>query len=206
MLEERNTGGGGSELTGYRAGEASSESGIPVESRVDPTSVMPAFDQGKAVESMSLEEAQREWREMTVDSGEKYKDFPRSVFLARRDALWKLGFAEKIKGDQKAQQEKSKGWLERENERIEARDVKEVEGNLEERLVKYFGGEKEADSKVKSAQSLVKKYVQNPKDLRWIDESGLGNDFRTISLVAELNDILEGARVRMRKGKKGGGK
>ena len=163
----------------------------------DPTQVMPVFDQGKAVDSMSVEEAQKEWREMTV-SDEKFKDFPRSVFLARRDALWKLGFSEKIGQDQKAQQEKSNEWLKGENERIEERDLREVEGKLEERLIKHFGTEDIANSKVKSAQALVKKYVTNPKDLQFLDDSLLGNDFEVIGIVARLNEILEGARSKMK--------
>jgi hypothetical protein len=177
--------------------EGSPGSDISISSRVDPTSVMPVFDQGKAVDSMSVEEAQKEWREMTV-SDEKFKDFPRSVFLNRRDALWKLGFEEKIKQNQKAEEEKNRGWLEGENEKIEERDAREVEGKLEERLVKHFGSEEEANKKVRSAQSLVKKYVTNPKDLQFLDESLLGNDFEVIGIVARLNEILEGARSKMK--------
>ena len=173
--------------------KASLESGsidIPLSSQVDPTGVMPPFDQGRAVNSMTVEEAKNEWKEMTLDTEGKYKNFPRSVFLSRRDALWERGFAEGLKNEEKTRQEESRKWLERENERIEDRDAKEALKKAERDLKSHFGGEKGAEEALKLAQGVLKRFGK-PQDLAFLESTGLGNDVEMIETLAKIGKILE---------------
>jgi hypothetical protein len=136
----------------------------------------------------------------------KMDHWSRQGMLKRRDALYKRAApspeeAARLKEEEEA---RSKESLEREIERYELRDALEAEKTLEEKLIRHFGDEKTASEKVKSAQALVKKYITNPRDLQFLDDSGLGNDFEVIGMVARLNEILTESRSRMRKSKKGG--
>ncbi len=179
-----------SEETGSGNSGGQGQGSPDISSPPDPTQAMPPFDSGKAVESMSPEDAAKEWREMTLDSDGKYKNFPRSVFLARRDKLFKHGFSEKIEQDRKAQEAKSKEFLEKENERIQDRDEREEIGKARSALVQHFGGEKEADAAIKSAKSIFKRFA-TPSDISFVEKSGLGNDPEFIQKLAEIDQIFK---------------
>ncbi len=162
---------------------------IDISSRVDPTGVMPPVDSGPAVESYDISEAQAEWKKMTIDD-ESYKDLPRSVFLKRRDDLFKRGFGEKLTNEKKTREEESRKFLENENEKFEDRDDKEALAKAQHDLELYFGGEKEANAAVKTAQSVVKRFATN-SDIAFLNSSQLGNDPEFIEKLAEIGQILQ---------------
>ena len=156
----------------------------------DPTQAMPPFPEGAQVDSMSVTDAQTEWRDMTLDKEEKYANWPRSVFLARRDKLWERGFSAKIEEDGKARETKNKEWLEGENRRLEERDEREEIGKARSALVQHFHGEKEADAAIKAAKGIFKRFA-TPSDIAFVEKSGLGNDPEFIQKLAEIGDILK---------------
>ena len=169
------------------------------------------WSEGGPVEGMTGDQARAEIKSIESDqnfAGDgQMPHWDRQKMLRRRSDLYKHAAGPEggkpYNGMEQTLREQgvTKETLERDIEKYEERDAREVEGKLEERLVKYFGGEKEANGKVKSAQSLVSKYITNPKDLKFLDDSGLGNDFEVIGIVARLHEILEGARSKMRKSK-----
>ena len=158
--------------------------------RPDSTQTMPIFDQGKAVESISVEEAKIEWQEMTIDRNGKYVNWPRSVFNERRGKLHSRGFGEKIEQDKIRREEETKSWLESEKERFEDRDDKEALEKARHDLELYFGGPKEADTAVKAAKGIFKRFA-TPADIAFVEKSGLGNDPEFIQKLAEIGDILK---------------
>ncbi len=173
-------------------GKGSSGSGasdIPTGSRVDPTGVMPPVDQGPPVESYSVSEAQAEWKKMT-SKDEDYKDLPRSVFLKRRDAMFKRGFSERLAEEEETRQEESRKWLEEENERIEERDHLEEMEKVRRNLELHFGGEKEAKAAIQTARSVVKRFATK-NDIAFLESSRLGNDPEMIQTLAKIGQILE---------------
>jgi hypothetical protein len=179
-MEERSNGGGS-------GSQGSSGSDIPITSRVDPTSVMPVFDQGRAVDSMSVEEAQKEWKEMTV-SDEKYKDFPRSVFLSRRDALWKLGFNEKIKQDKKGAEEEGSRRAEEAKERL-ADYVDELHQKKTEKVIREKWGNN-TDQEIEFVQNFVLENAsQEFKD--YLDETRLGDNPNVIFFAHGLANLVK---------------
>lgn len=164
------------------AGSGSTD--IPISSRVDPTSIMPPFPQGPDVDSMSIEEAKKEWKEMTLE-GEKYKTFPRSVFLSRRDALWERGFAEDLENQKRKQEEGSKKWLEVENDRIADRDALEALAEGKRKCEFYFGSEKNAEASIETAKKVLRE-IASDADYEFLEDSGLGNSPRIIEIMANL--------------------
>ncbi len=137
---------------------------IPISSRVDPTSVMPPFPEGRAVDSMSIEDAQKEWQEMTIDSEGKYSSFPRSVFLSRRDALFSHGFGQKIAEGKKIQEGEAEKWLQKENERIQDREELLLDQKSKELNVKFFGSEKVFNQMAERAVEVVLKLSENDQE------------------------------------------
>jgi len=175
------------------------------------------WSEGGPVESMTPDVARAEIKAIEADqnfAGDgQMPHWDRQRMLKRRDALYRHAAGPEGDKEYSGMEETlhkqgiTKESLERDQERFEERDAKEVEGTLEERLFKHFGSEEEANKKVKSAQALVKKYVQNPRDLQFLDDSGLGNNFEVIGMVARLHEILEEGRSKMRlerKSKRGG--
>ncbi len=161
-----------------------------ISSPPDPTQAMPAFDSGKAVESMSPEEAAKEWHEMTLDAEGKYKTFPRSVFNERRSKLFERGFATKIEEEQKAQEIKNKEWLEGENRKLQERDEQEEIRKARSALVQHFGGEKKAAAAEKSAHSILDRFATK-EDEKYIEENGLWRDPEFIQKLAEIGEFLQ---------------
>lgn len=202
-----------SELTGgYRSGEPSSGSDIPISSRVDPTGVMPVFDEGRAVDSMGVEEAQVEWNKMTVDSEGKYDNFPRSVFLKRRDLLWEKGFSEKLANEKKTREEESRKWLTEENERISERDDKQARNKSMDILRRRFGSEKGADVAIQRAQKVIERIAEDSRDggeslIDYLDTTRMGDDPILIEALTMLstNKPLMNRLAKVNEGMAGGG-
>ena len=166
-------------------------SGADISGRVDPTGVMPAFDQGKAVDSMSIEEAKVEWALMTVDKEDKYRTFPRSVFLARRDELFKRGYSENLQNQKKVRQEEADKFLEDENKRIEKRDLKEVGNKVRGLLAPYFESEEKAGEAIKDANKTLKTIGLTEDDKNYLAETGQGNSPLLIMALAKIKDNSE---------------
>ena len=166
-------------------------SDIPVSSRVDPTSVMPAFDQGKPPTSMSVEEAKAEWNAMTIDTEDKYKTFPRDLFLSRRNALWERGFAEGLANEKKTRKEESEKWLEKENKRIEKRDLKEMGNKVMDRIKPFFESEEKAREAIKDANKTLKTIGLTEDDKDYLAETGQGNSPLLIMALAKIKDNPE---------------
>jgi hypothetical protein len=162
-------------------------SDIPVSSRVDPTSVMPAFDQGKPPTSMSVEEAKAEWNAMTIDTEDKYKTFPRDLFLSRRNALWERGFAEDLANQKKTRKEESEKWLEKENDRFEKRDLKETKGRVVNILKPFFDDDEEkAGEAIQDAIKAMDEIGLTKEDKHFLEESGQGNSPLLIMTLAKI--------------------
>jgi hypothetical protein len=161
-----------------------------ISSPPDPTQAMPPFNEGKAVEGLSAEDARVEWEEITLDKNGKYRTWPDSVRLNRRDKLFDRGFAAKIEEDRKAQETKNREWLEGENQRLEERDEQEEINKARSTLVNYFGGEKEADSAVKAAKGIFKRFATE-KDRAYVVENNLDNDPEFIQKLAEIDQIFK---------------
>ena len=166
-------------------------SDIPISSRVDPTSVMPAFDQGKSPTSMSVEEAKAEWNAMTIDTEDKYKGFPRDLFLSRRNALWERGFAEGLANEKKTRKEESEKWLEKENKRIEKRDLKEMGNKVMDRIKPFFESEEKAREAIKDANKTLKTIGLTEDDKDYLAETGQGNSPLLIMALAKIKDNPE---------------
>jgi len=165
--------------------------GIPdISKPVDPTGVMPPFNEGRDVESLSDEEARIEWEEITLDRNGKYSHWPDSVRLNRRSKLFDRGFTAKIEENRKGQETKNEEWLEKENQRLEERDEQEEIGKARRTLVLHFGGEKQADAAVKAAKGIFKRFA-TPADIAFVEKSGLGNDAEFIQKLAELGSIFK---------------
>lgn len=113
--------------------------------QVDSTGVMPAFDSGPSVHSMSQEDAAKEWQEMTVDKEGKYDHFPRSVFLKRLSALFEHGFGEKLKKQKEAREVNSQKEIDVHLDKIAQREEDETIQKAREINVRFFGSEKEAE-------------------------------------------------------------
>jgi hypothetical protein len=147
-------------------------------------------DEGRAVESLSAEEARAEWEGIVLDKEGKYKNWPNSLRLGRQNKLFEKGFSAKIEEDRQTQEAKNAEWLERENRKIAERDEREEMGKARGALVQYFGGEKQADAAIKSAKSIFKRFATK-EDIIFVDKSGLGNDPEFIQKLAEIGDILK---------------
>ncbi len=160
-----------------------------ISSPPDPTQVMPPFNEGRTVDSLSAEEARAEWEAITLDKDGKYKNWPDSVRLNRRSKLFERGFAARNEEDRKAQETKNNEWLEGENQKLEERDEREEIKKARSALVQHFGGEKEADAAVKAAKGIFKRFA-TPADIAFVEKSGLGNDPEFIQKLAEIGDIL----------------
>jgi len=171
-------------------GNQGSQGSPDISSPPDPTQAMPAFPEGKGVETLSPDEAQQEWQQMTLDKEGKYESWPRSVFLARRDKLYDRGFAIRDEQARKAREAESERSLRQEIEKIEERDEREEIGKSRSALVQHFHGEKEADAAIKSAKSIFKRFA-TPADISFVEKSGLGNDPEFIQKLAEIGDILK---------------
>jgi hypothetical protein len=167
-----------------------SGSDVPVSSRPSSTQGMPPFDEGRGVDEMTDSEARTEWRKMTTDEKDEYRSWPRSVFLKRRDELFKHGFSEKLAEETRNREAESKSWLEAEIERIGDRDHKDERADLMSKLTTYFGGERETTAAIKSARSVLKRFAK-PADLVFLDETKLGNDPELIQKLAEIGNILQ---------------
>jgi hypothetical protein len=150
-----------------------------LETRVDSTGTMPPFPEGPEVSSMSASDAQKEWRDMTVGD-EKFKDFPRSVLLKRRDQLFARGFGEKIAEQKKIQEVEGAKFLKEENEKIAERNERESLGKARDINIHFFGSEKKADEMVERAAETISKlskenreflyeYIPNSEDFAWGD-------------------------------------
>ncbi len=161
-----------------------------ISSPPDPTQAMPAFNEGKAVDSLSAEEARGEWEAITVDKEGKYRSWPDSVRLNRRDKLFERGFAAKVEEEQKAREIKNKEWLERENQKIKQRDEQEEIGKARSALVQHFGGEKKAAAAEKSAHSILDRFATK-EDEKYIEENGLWRDPEFIQKLAEIGEFLQ---------------
>ena len=167
-----------------KGSSGSGSTGLDV-GKPDPTQMMPPFPQGPAVDSMSIEDAQKEWEAMTLDSEGKYKSFPRSVFLERRNKLWERGFAEKIANEEKTRQEESREWLEKENDQIEERDALEALNEGNRKCEFYFGSEKNAEAAIKVAKEVFNE-IGSDTDKDFMRNSGLGNNPRIIEILGNL--------------------
>ncbi len=159
-----------------------------ISSRVDPTGVMPPFDEGRGVESLSPEEASQEWREMIIGE-KKYDTWPRSNFLKRKDQLFERGFKEQLTNEKKTRQAESRKRLEDENDRIDKRDLKEMEGKVKNILKPYFDDdEKKAGEGIKDAIKAMDQIGLSKDDRHYLEETGQGNNPLLIMALAKIKD------------------
>jgi hypothetical protein len=171
------------------------------------------WSEGGLVESMTPDAARAEIKQIEADenfAGDGRMDYwSRQKMLRRRDALYRATYPEKVNKPYDGMEETlrkqgvTRESLENDQERFEERDGKEAEDKTIQALESYWG-KSETPGKIKLAQDVVRKYIQNPKDLEFLDSSGLGNDPEVIQIFSRLGEILEGARSKMRRSKKGG--
>jgi hypothetical protein len=165
----------------------SSGSDIPVSSRVDPTRVMPAFDEGRSVESMSPEEARVEWKSMTT-SDEGYETFPRSVFLSRRDALWKHGFSEKMEQEKRAVEEEGSRRAEEAKGKLQDY-VDELQQKRTDKVIREKWGS-DTDKEIEFVQNFV---LENASQefKNYLDETRLGDDPNVVFFTHGLANLVK---------------
>ena len=158
--------------------------------QVDSTGVMPAFDSGPSVHSMSQEDAAKEWQEMTVDKEGKYDHFPRSVFLKRLSALFEHGFGEKIKNEKKNREEAARRSLETQLDVIDERESLEALAKAKQTCEFYFGSEGKAEKAISVAQDVLTE-IGSEADLDFLDSTGLGNSPQIIQMLVNFSDHPE---------------
>ena len=163
---------------------------IPISSQVDSTGVMPAFDSGPSVHSMSQEDAAKEWQEMTVDKEGKYDHFPRSVFLKRLSALFEHGFGERIKSEKKNREEAARRSLETQLDVIDERESLEALAKAKQGAEFYFGSEGKAQKAISVAQDVLTE-IGSEADLDFLDSTGLGNSPQIIQMLVNFSDHPE---------------
>jgi len=171
------------------------------------------WSEGGPVESMTPDVARAEIKAIEADqnfAGDgQMPHWDRQRMLKRRDALYR--HAAGPEGDKPysgmeqtlREQGVTKESLDRDQQKFQDRDKQGAEDKTIQALEAHWGKEGTPE-KIKLAQSVVKKYITNSKDLEFLDKSDLGNDPETIQIFARLGEILDGARKRMGKTKANG--
>jgi hypothetical protein len=119
--------------------------------------------------------------------------------LKRRDSLYQRA----TPSDPEREKAKDKGMydtlkeqgvtaesLEADIQKYEKRDVTEEMEKARQALEVHFGGDKQAEEAVKSAKGILKRFAK-PVDLKFLEDTGLGNDPELIKILVNLDQILK---------------